>query len=217
MGYNIPKIYRSFVMVGKILMPKATAVWLIDNTALTFNQIADFCGMHVLEVQALADREQTDYVVGTSPILNGMLTKEDIEACEKDPNKSLTLNKSSEDFIKKSREVKSRYTPMAQRQNRPDAILWIIKNHPEITDAQISKLVRTTKNTIQSIRERTHKNIAEIQPRNPVLLGICSEYDLSKAIADAEAKKQRELEKAEAIAKRLAKKQSAKEDFEEEK
>ena len=203
-------------MIGKILMPKATAVWLIDNTALTFEQIADFCGMHVLEVQALADREITEYIVGTSPILNGMLTKEDIEACEKDPNARLSLNKTSEEFINKSRDVKSRYTPMAHRQNRPDAILWLIKNHPNITDAQICKLVRTTKSTIQAIRDRTHKSIAEIQPRNPVLLGICSEFDLTKAIADAEKKAEAARKKMEALA-RKAEKKAKKEAFEEEK
>ena len=203
-------------MIGKILMPKATAVWLIDNTALTFEQIADFCGMHVLEVQALADREITEYIVGTSPILNGMLTKEDIETCEKDPNARLSLNKTSEEFINKSRDVKSRYTPMAHRQNRPDAILWLIKNHPNITDAQICKLVRTTKSTIQAIRDRTHKSIAEIQPRNPVLLGICSEFDLTKAIADAEKKAEAARKKMEALAKK-AEKKAKKEAFEEEK
>ncbi len=184
-------------MVGKILMPKATAVWLIDNTALTFEQIADFCGMHTLEVQALADRDSSDYIVGLSPILNGMLSKEDIEKCEKNPALRLTLNKNSEEFIKKSQNVKSRYTPMAHRQNRPDAILWLVKNHPDISDAQICKLVRTTKATVQSIRERTHKNIAEIQPRNPVLLGICSEFDLRKAIDDAEKKLANEQKKLE--------------------
>ena len=203
-------------MIGKILMPKATAVWLIDNTALTFEQIADFCGMHVLEVQALADREITEYIVGSSPILNGMLTKEDIEKCEKDPNARLSLNKTSEEFISKSRDVKSRYTPMAHRQNRPDAIMWIIKNHPDIYDAQICKLVRTTKSTIQAIRERTHKSIAEIQPRNPVLLGICSEFDLTKAIADAEKKAEAAKKKMEALAKKMAKKASN-DAFEEEK
>ena len=203
-------------MIGKILMPKATAVWLIDNTALTFEQIADFCGMHVLEVQALADREITEYIVGSSPILNGMLTKEDIEKCEKDPNARLSLNKTSEEFISKSRDVKSRYTPMAHRQNRPDAIMWIIKNHPDISDAQICKLVRTTKSTIQAIRERTHKSIAEIQPRNPVLLGICSEFDLTKAIADAEKKAEAAKKKMEALAKKMAKKASN-DAFEEEK
>ena len=203
-------------MIGKILMPKATAVWLIDNTALTFEQIADFCGMHVLEVQALADREITEYIVGSSPILNGMLTKEDIEKCEKDPNARLTLNKTSEEFINKSRDVKSRYTPMAHRQNRPDAILWLIKNHPNISDAQICKLVRTTKSTIHAIRDRTHKSIAEIQPRNPVLLGICSEFDLTKAIADAEKKAESAKKKMEALAKKAGKKVET-DAFEEEK
>ena len=175
-------------MVGKVLMPKATATWLIDNTALTFEQIADFCGMHVLEVQALADRDESDYVVGVSPVLNGMVSKEDIEKCEKDPNAKLSLNQQSRDFIEQSKNVKSRYTPMAHRQSRPDGIAWIIKNHPNVTDAQISKLLRTTKNTIEAIRNRTHSMIAEIQPRNPVLLGICSEEDLTKAIMLADEK-----------------------------
>ncbi len=192
-------------MVGKILMPKATAVWLIDNTALTFEQIADFCGMHTLEVQALADRDTTDYIVGLSPVLNGMLSKEDIAKCEADPKARLVLNKHSEEFIKKSHDVKSRYTPMAHRQNRPDAILWLVKNHPDISDAQICKLVRTTKATVESIRERTHKNMSEIVPRSPVLLGICSEFDLRKAIDDAEKKAVAAQKKAEKLAKKLKK------------
>lgn len=192
-------------MVGRILMPKATAVWLIDNTALTFEQVADFCGMHVLEVQALADRDAMDYVVGLSPILNGMLFAEDIAECEADSTKRLVLNKSSEEFIKKSHEVKSRYTPMAHRQNRPDAILWLVKNHPDITDAQICRLVRTTKATVQSIRDRNHKSMADIQPRNPVLLGICSEFDLRKAIDDVEKKIEAAAKKAAKLAKKTAK------------
>ena len=192
-------------MVGKILMPKATAVWLIDNTALTFEQIADFCGMHTLEVQALADRESSDYIVGVSPVLNGMLSKEDIAKCEANPKERLVLNKHSEEFIKKSHDVKSRYTPMAHRQNRPDAILWLVKNHPEISDAQICKLVRTTKATVESIRERTHKNMAEITPRSPVLLGICSEFDLRKAIDDAEKKAVAAEKKAAKMAKKAKK------------
>ncbi len=171
-------------------------MWLIDNTALSFEQIADFCGMHPLEVKVLADREQNDYVIGTSPVLNGMLKKDDIERCEKDPNARLTLNKDLEEFIKKSHNVKSKYTPMAHRHNRPDAIQWLIKNHPNISDAQICKLVRTTKSTIEAIRNRTHKSISEIQPRNPVLLGICSEFDLTKAIYDADRKAERALKKA---------------------
>ena len=182
-------------MLGKVLMPKATAIWLIDNTSLSFEQIADFCGMHLLEVQALADSEQSEIIVGVSPVLNGMLSKDDI-------------NKNSADFIKQSRNVKHKYTPMAHRQNRPDAILWIIKNHPNITDSQICKLVRTTKNTITAIRERTHKSIAEIQPRNPVLLGICSEFDLTKAIIDADKKAEIAQKRLEKNAKKLAKKDS---------
>ncbi len=163
--------------------------------------------MHVLEVQALADREQVDYIVGTSPILNGMLSKEDIEKCEKNPDARLTLNKSSEEFIRKSHDIKSRYTPMAHRQNRPDAILWIIKNRPNISDAQICKLIRTTKATIQSIRERTHKNISEIQPRNPVLLGICSEFDLNKADELAEKRMASLAKKAQKLAEKTKNKE----------
>ena len=135
-----------------------------------------------------------------------LVKKEDIEKCEKNPDLRLVLNKNSEEFIRKSHEVKSRYTPMAHRQNRPDAIMWLIKNHPNISDAQICKLVRTTKSTINAIRERTHKSISEIQPRNPVLLGICSEFDLTKAILDADAKAERELKKAEALARKAEKK-----------
>lgn len=172
-------------MAEKILMHKETAGWLIDNTSLTFEQIADFCGMHPLEVQALADRELSEYAVGFSPVLSGMVTREDIERCEADPKARLVLNKNLEDFIKKSHNVKSRYTPMAHRQNRPDAIMWLVKNHPELGDAQICKLVRTTKATVQSIRDRTHRSIADITPRNPVMLEICTEYDLQKALAVA--------------------------------
>jgi hypothetical protein len=138
--------------------------------------------MHPLEVQALADRELTEYAVGFSPVLSGMVARDDIERCEKDPDARLILDKNLEDFIKKSHNVKSRYTPMAHRQNRPDAILWLVKNHPELGDAQICKLVHTTKATVQAIRERTHKNMADLQPRNPVMLEICTEYDLQKAV-----------------------------------
>lgn len=211
-------------MVGKVLMPKATATWLIDNTALTFEQIADFCGMHILEVQALADREDNEYIVGVSPVLNGMVTKEDIEKCEKNPEERLTLSAQSREFIEQSKNVKSRYTPMAHRQSRPDGIAWIIKNHPNISDAQISKLLRTTKATIEAIRDRTHKMIAEIQPRNPVLLGICSEEDLTKAIMDADKKAEVARKRAEDKEAKALKKAEAKamenadaESFEEEK
>ncbi|MDR2098842.1 MAG: DUF1013 domain-containing protein [Rickettsiales bacterium] len=167
---------------GKILMHKETAGWLIDNTSLTFAQIADFCGMHPLEVQALADRETAEYAIGFNPIINGMLSKEDIARCEADSEARLSMNQSLEEFVKKSRAVKGRYTPMAHRQNRPDAIMWLVKNHPELSDMQVCKLARTTKATVQAIRDRTHKLISEIQPRNPVLLEICSEYDLQAAI-----------------------------------
>ena len=190
-------------MSGKILMPKATAVWLIDNTALTFEQIAEFCGMHILEVQNLADNEQMENIVGISPILNGMVTKESIAACEKNPKLKLELDKRTENFIKESNKVKHRYTPLAHRQNKPDAILWMIKNHPEVSDAQIAKLVRTTKKTIDSIRDRTHKDIADLEPKNPVLLGICTEFDLTKAVVDAKQKLEKQQAKLEAAKKKI--------------
>lgn len=190
-------------MSGKILMPKATAVWLIDNTALTFEQIAEFCGMHILEVQNLADNEQMENIVGISPILNGMVTKQAITECEKNPKLKLQLDKRTEDFIKESSKVKHRYTPLAHRQNKPDAILWMIKNHPEVSDAQIAKLVRTTKKTIDSIRDRTHKDIADLEPKNPVLLGICTEFDLTKAVVDAREKQAKAQEKLEKAKKKL--------------
>ncbi|MDR1009053.1 MAG: DUF1013 domain-containing protein [Rickettsiales bacterium] len=175
-------------MTEKILMPKSTAVWLIDNTALSFAQIAAFCSMHPLEVQALADRDEEEYVVGFSPILNNMITWEDVRRCEADPNARLTVSDSLEGFIKQSRKVKSRYTPMALRAGRPDAILWLVKNHPELSDAQICKLVRTTKNTVESIRSRTHKAMADLTPKSPILLEICTQADLQAAIDAADKK-----------------------------
>ena len=195
-------------MSGKILMPKATAVWLIDNTSLTFEQIAEFCGMHILEVQNLADNEQMENIVGVSPVLNGMISKETIAACEQNPKMKLQLDKRTADFIKESSKVKHRYTPLAHRQNKPDAILWMIKNHPEVSDAQIAKLIRTTKKTIESIRNRTHKDIADLEPKNPVLLGICTEFDLTKIVIAAKEKIEKAEAKLEKAKKKLEQQQS---------
>jgi hypothetical protein len=175
--------------IDKILMPKETAGWLIDNTTLSFDQIADFCGIHILEVQALADRETGDYSIGFNPILSGMITREDIERCEKDPDARMEANKTLQDFVKKARSVKSRYTPMAHRQNRPDAIMWLVKNYPELSNAQICRLVHTTNPTVESIRNRTHRDIQNIEPRNPVGLDMCSEADLLAAVEAAKSAK----------------------------
>jgi len=166
-------------------MPKETAGWLIDNTSLSFEQIADFCAMHVLEVQALADREANEYAVGFSPVLSRMITREDIERCEKDPSARLEANRQLSDFIKSAQSVKGRYTPMVHRHNRPDAILWLVKTYPELSDTQVCRLVRTTKSTVESIRSRTHKDIASLEARNPVSIGMCSETDLLAAVEAA--------------------------------
>lgn len=164
-----------------VMMPKATAVWLIENTTLTFEQIARFCDMHELEVQAIADGDAGN-IIGISPIQNGQLTAEGIAECEKNPNKHLKLDEGVKHFIEESKKVKHKYTPLIQRKDRPDAIAWILKNHPEIYDAQICKILRTTKNTIESIRNKTHADIINIKPRNPIALGLCTEEQLRKAI-----------------------------------
>ncbi|WP_404378611.1 DUF1013 domain-containing protein [Caenispirillum salinarum] len=178
------------------LMPKATAVWLVENTALTFDQIAEFCGMHELEVQAIADGEVATGIVGADPIANGQLSREEIERCEKNPDARLKL-RVSDIPTPQQRSKGARYTPVSKRHDRPDAIAWLLKHHPELSDAQLSKLIGTTKPTINAVRDRTHWNSAAIKPRNPVTLGLCSEPDLEKAlIIAAPRRKQLEAEHA---------------------
>ncbi|CAA7617330.1 conserved hypothetical protein [Candidatus Terasakiella magnetica] len=164
------------------LMPKATAVWLVENTALTFEQVAEFCGLHPLEIQAIADGEVAIGIVGLDPVANGQLTRAEVERCEANADASLKLTVT--DIPQSNAKPKgARYTPVSKRQDRPDAISWIIKHHPELSDASICKLIGTTKPTIQSVREKTHWNATNIKPRNPVTLGMCSEADLEKAVA----------------------------------
>lgn len=164
------------------LMPKATAVWLVENTALTFEQIADFCGLHALEVQAIADGEVATGIVGLDPVANGQVSRGEIERCEADPDARLKLTIT--DIPQPRAKPKgARYTPVSKRQDRPDAIAWILKHHPELSDATISKLIGTTKQTIQAVRDKTHWNATNIKPRNPVTLGMCTELDLEKAVA----------------------------------
>ena len=174
--------------MAKLLHPKATAVWLVDNTTLSFKQIADFVGMHELEVQGIADGDVAAGVKGFDPIANNQLTQEEIDKAEKDPLHKLRLkpNPAAEGEEKRRGP---RYTPLSKRQDRPAAILWLVKFHPELTDGQISKLVGTTKPTIQAIRERTHWNIANIQPIDPVALGLCKQSELDAAVQKAAAKK----------------------------
>ena len=159
------------------LMQKATAVWLVENTSLTFRQIATFCGLHELEISGIADGEVAQGIRGMDPISTNQLTREEIENCETnaDRNLKLMINPAAKGE-KKRRGPK--YTPLSKRQDKPSAILWLVKFHPELTDAQISKLVGTTKNTIQSIRQRSHWNINNIQPIDPVALGLCKQVEL---------------------------------------
>ncbi len=163
------------------LMPKATAVWLVDNTGLTFRQIADFCGMHELEIQAIADGDVQVSIVGQDPIMNGQLTREEIARCEADPVERLK-SRHTDIPAPQARSKGARYTPVSKRQDRPDAIAWILKHHPNLADSQIISLLGTTKTTIAAIRDKTHWNTAAIKPRNPVTLGLCTEADLEKAV-----------------------------------
>ncbi|HIJ37356.1 MAG TPA: DUF1013 domain-containing protein [Rhodospirillaceae bacterium] len=162
------------------LMPKATAVWLVENTTLSFDQIADFCGVHALEVQAIADGEVAVGIVGLDPTTNGQLTREEIERCEKDEDARLHLSTLPE--LSQSKAKGARYTPVSKRQDKPDAIAWLLKHHPEVSDAQACKLIGTTKDTIAKVRDRSHWNALNIKPRNPVTLGLCSEADLEKVV-----------------------------------
>ena len=165
------------------LMPHATAAWLVDNSSLTFEQIADFCGLHILEIQAIADDTAATKLTGRDPIRAGELTHEEIEKGQADPNYRLKMFKEP-DPVRRTRGP--RYTPVSKRQDKPDGIAWIIKNHPEVSDGQIGKLIGTTRTTIAAIRDRTHWNMANITPKDPVTLGLCSQRELDAAIAKAQ-------------------------------
>lgn len=172
------------------LMPKATAVWLIDNTTLTFEQISKFCGLHALEVKGIADGEVAIGITGVNPITSGQLEADHIKACENDPSLLLSLSDSAKQHIKVTKKKKktAKYTPVARRQDKPDAIAWLIKYHPDMSISQITKLIGTTKTTITAVKERSHWNTTNIKPRDPALLGLCTQTELEKAIAKAEEK-----------------------------
>jgi len=170
------------------LMPKATAVWLVENTTLTFHQIAEFCGLHELEIQAIADGEVATGMQGLSPITTHELTADEIKRCEADTDARLLMT--PRDLPAPiARQKGPRYTPIAKRQDKPDAIAWLVKTHPELSDAQISKLVGTTKTTIAKVRDRSHWNMQNIRPRHPLELGLCTSRDLTAAVAAANRKK----------------------------
>jgi hypothetical protein len=173
------------------LMPKATAVWLVENTALSFDQVAEFCKLHPLEVKAIADGDAAQGIKGLDPIQTGQLTREEIEKAVADPDHKLLLStpKVRLPEPKGAKKKGPRYTPVSRRQDRPNAILWLIRNHPELKDAQIMRLVGTTKSTIQGIRERTHWNAASLTPLDPVTLGLCSQIDLDFEVQRASKEK----------------------------
>lgn len=168
-------------MTGKPIMATATAVWLVDNTTLTFRQIADFCGLHVLEVQGIADGETAIGIQGFDPIINTQLDASEIKKGEADPKHRLILKKNMA-TVGEERRSGPRYTPLSKRQDRPAAISWLLKNHPELSAAQISKLIGTTKPTIKNVQDRTHWNINNIQPTDPVALGLCRQIELDEAV-----------------------------------
>jgi len=167
------------------LMPKATAVWLVENTSLTFDQIADFCGLHPLEVQAIADGEVAIQMQGLDPVANGQTTAEEIERAQADPDARLKLSEQAvpQQFVK---HKGPRYTPISKRQDKPDAIMYLLRSHPELSDGQISKLIGTTKPTIAAVRDRTHWNSPNIKPRHPVGLGLCTMDELDRAVSRAQ-------------------------------
>jgi len=180
-------------MGNVLLMPKATAVWLVENTSLTFEQIANFCKLHPLEVKGIADGEVAAGIKGYDPITSGQLTREEIATGEADPGHQLQLSVSKVRLPEPTRRRGARYTPLSRRQDRPNAILWLVRNHPELKDAQIMRLAGTTKSTLQAVRDRTHWNSAALTPIDPVTLGLCSQLDLDLEVNRA-AKERRHSE-----------------------
>jgi hypothetical protein len=175
--------------MNDVLMPKATAVWLVDNTSLTFDQVADFCGLHPLEVKGIADGEVARDIRGADPIANGQLSREELDAAQANPKYRMKAQKSRHAELLKPVKKAPRYTPVSRRQDRPDAIAWFIRNHPEVADSQISRLLGTTKATIDQVRNRTHWNSANIKPVDPVTLGLSTQLELDAVVRKAADKK----------------------------
>lgn len=178
--------------MAKILMPKATAVWLIDNTGLTFEQIADFCELHALEVKGIADGDVAENMRGADPVASGELTREEIQKGEADAAYRLKLPDPKHATVPQPKRKGARFTPVSRRKDRPDAIAWFLRNHPEVTDPQISKLIGTTKSTIETVRSRSHWNTANLKPVDPVTLGLCSQIELDEVVTKAAAKRAKE-------------------------
>ena len=177
------------------LMPKATAVWLVENTALTFDQIAEFCSLHPLEVKGIADGDVAQGIRGMDPIMSGELTRLELEAAEQNSEHTLKLNQTIVELPETTTKKQKKYTPLSRRQDRPAAIAWLVRNHSELKDSEVIRLVGTTKSTIESIRNRTHWNIGNIQPQDPVVLGLCSQIELDKLVLRASKRVEREAQK----------------------
>ena len=177
------------------LMPKATAVWLVENTALTFDQIAEFCSLHPLEVKGIADGDVAQGIRGMDPIMSGELTRVELEAAEQNSEHTLKLNQTMVELPETTTKKQKKYTPLSRRQDRPAPIAWLVRNHSELKDSEVIRLVGTTKSTIESIRNRTHWNIGNIQPQDPVVLGLCSQIELDKLVLRASKRVEREAQK----------------------
>ena len=183
-------------MTDKPFMPKATAVWLVENTKISFKQIADFCNLHELEVKGIADGDVAKGIKAYNPILAGQLTREEIEACSKDDNKSIILNKKNLDI--KSEKKKQRYIPLSKRQDRPDAIIWLLNNYPQLSNGQIGKLIGSTKSTVSLIRDKNYWNFSNLSAKDPVVSNLCSQIDIKNAVDKSDrkaARKKKETEK----------------------
>ena len=173
-------------------MPKATAVWLVQNTTLSFKQIANFCKLHELEVKGISDGDVAKGIKAYNPILAGQLTREEIDICSKDHDKALKLNKKNEDVLVSSERKKAKYTPLSKRKDRPDSVLWLVKNFSQLSDGQIAKLVGSTKGTVSLIRKRTYWNLSSLTAKDPVILGLCSQLQFEKAVEKANRRVVRE-------------------------
>ena len=186
-------------------MPKATAVWLVQNTTLSFKQIANFCNLHELEIKGIADGDVAKGIKAYNPILAGQLTREEIDVCSKDQNRELKINKNNEDVLVTTERKKSKYTPLSKRKDRPDSILWLVKNFSQLTDGQIAKIVGSTKGTVSLIRKRTYWNLSSLTPKDPVILGLCTQTFFEKAVEKANRRVVREKKLKEKEAKAIEK------------
>ena len=191
-------------------MPKATAVWLVENTTLSFKQIANFCKLHELEIKGIADGDVSKGIKAYNPILAGQLTRDEVDLCSKDHNRPLSLNKKKESVVVSEGRKKVKYTPISKRKDRPDSVLWLLKNFPQLSDGQIAKLVGSTKGTVSLVRNRTFWNFSNLTARDPVILGLCTQINFEKAIGKANRRKEREKklkEKEERLKEKEEKKQ----------